>query len=145
MHDLKIALERITLREEEEAKEVLEYRLRSMGVSMILERIELPGLELDLYGVVYDLCLIGEATTKLDVRLVEELEDKAERLAEMYPERLRSKLIKTIYTIVATSEALKKAEEKGIWVLNWKGDLSKAPPLAVPPLNPPESVPCKNT
>jgi hypothetical protein len=30
---------------------------------------------------------------------------------------------------MATPEAIEEANRKGIWVLDWKGDLSKGPPL----------------
>ncbi|MGQ9544030.1 MAG: hypothetical protein ACUVTM_08155 [Candidatus Bathyarchaeia archaeon] len=87
----------------------------------------MPGLELNLYGATGDLCLVGESTVRLGVKLVEELDAKAELLARRHPEYLRRRLIKAIYTLAATSEAVEEANRRGIWVLDWRGDLSKAP------------------
>jgi hypothetical protein len=124
---VKVTLERVTISEEEEAREVLGHRLKALGIPMALKRLELPGLEIDLYGVSDGVCLIGEATVRAGIRLVEELDAKAGLLAERHPELLRPRVIKAIYTIMATPEAIEEANRKGIWVLDWKGDLSKGP------------------
>jgi len=122
-----VTLERVTMSEEEEAKEVLGHRLKALGIPMALRRLELPGLEIDLYGASDGVCLMGEATVRAGIRLVEELDAKASMLAERHPELLRPRVIKAIYTILATPEAIEEANRKGIWVLDWKGDLSKGP------------------
>ena len=129
VRDVKVTLERVTISEEEETKEVLGHRLKALGIPMALRRLELPGLEMDLYGASDGVCLIGEATVRAGIRLVEELDAKASMLAERHPELLRPRVIKAIYTIMATPEAIEEADRKGIWVLDWKGDLSKGPPL----------------
>jgi len=129
VRDVKVTLERVTISEEEEAKEVLGHRLKALGIPMALKRLELPGLEIDLYGASDGVCLIGEATVRAGIRLVEELDAKAGLLAERHPELLRPRVIKAIYTILATPEAIEEANRRGIWILDWKGDLSKGPPL----------------
>ena len=127
IRDLKVTMERMVLSEEEEAREVLGHRLRALGISMALRRLELPGLEIDLYGTSDGICLIGEATVRAGRGLVEELDAKAELLARRHPELLRPRLMKAIYTIIATPDAIEEAERRGVWILDWKGDLSKGP------------------
>ena len=122
-------LERITISEEEEAKEVIGYRLRNMGIKIDLDRLQLPDLELNIYGKIEELCVIGEVTTRLGSRIVRELDEKVKLLSLKYPSYLRPKIIKVIYTIIATPEAVKEARKRGIWVLTWRKDLTK-PPLA---------------
>ncbi|QOJ78786.1 hypothetical protein IG193_08570 [Infirmifilum lucidum] len=119
-------LERLTLSVEEEALEVVGYRLeKELGVRVELSRVFVDGEELDIYGASGDLCVLGEATVRLGVGLVEELERKVELVRAKRPELLRRKLIKVIYADYATPEALRLAEERGIWVLKWSGDLTQ--------------------
>ncbi|MEM2735778.1 MAG: hypothetical protein QXV45_05820, partial [Candidatus Bathyarchaeia archaeon] len=127
IRDLKVTMERMVLSEEEEAREVLGHRLKALGIHRALKRLELPGLEIDLYGTSDGICLIGEAAVRAGAGLVEELDAKAELLARRHPELLRPNLIKAIYTIIATPEAIEEANRRGVWVLDWKGDLSKGP------------------
>ncbi|MEM2530414.1 MAG: hypothetical protein QXL32_04755, partial [Candidatus Bathyarchaeia archaeon] len=127
IRDLKVTMERMVLSEEEEAREVLGHRLKALGIHRALKRLEPPGLEIDLYGTSDGICLIGEAAVRAGAGLVEELDAKAELLARRHPELLRPNLIKAIYTIIATPEAIEEANRRGVWVLDWKGDLSKGP------------------
>ena len=120
-------LEKLTLEVEEEAREVLRSRLREMGLEVKLGRLELPELELDIYGASSDVCVVGEATIRLGRRRVEELAEKIERLSATRPELLRPIVVAVIYAPTATREALEEAERRGIWVLRATGDLTKPP------------------
>ena len=122
-------LEKLTLDIEGEAREVLEYRLRKMGLDVKLGRIETPSLELDIYGVSGDFCIIGEATVRLGPERVRELARKVERLASTRPDLLRPKRIVVIYTALAIGNAVAEAEKLNIWVLKATGDLTKPPKL----------------
>lgn len=122
-------LEKLTLDIEDEAREVLEYRLRKMGLDVKLGRIETPSLELDIYGVSGDFCIIGEATVRLGPERVRELARKVERLASTRPDLLRPKRIVVIYTALAIGNAVAEAEKLNIWVLKATGDLTKPPKL----------------
>ncbi len=125
LRDVIVTLERLTLTEEEEAREVVGCRLEELGIKLALGRLELPELQVDIYGSDGDVCVIGEATVRLGSRIVEELEGKVGLLKSRYPEYIKPKLIKIIYTMIATKEALRRAEELRIWVLTWKEDLIK--------------------
>ena len=122
-------LEKLTLDIEEEAREVLEFRLREMGVDVRLERLELPELELDIYGVSGDVCVLGEATVRLGRARVEELARKVKRVSTKHPDLLRPKKVVVIYTSLATKDALREAERLKIWVVKATGDLTSPPEL----------------
>lgn len=120
-------LEKLTLDIEEEAREVIEYRLSKMGINLKLERIELPGLELNLYGAVEDICVIGDVSVRLGINGVKKLIKVFNKLVEEKPDLLRPRKILVLYTSLATEEALREAEKKEIWVLKATGDLTKPP------------------
>jgi hypothetical protein len=81
-------------------------------------------MEVNIYGATSDLCIIGEATVRLGIKLLQELEEKINHMKERRPNLLRPKIIKVIYTDYAIPSALEEAKAKGIWVLKWRGDLT---------------------
>ncbi|MEM3368723.1 MAG: hypothetical protein QXP88_01340 [Thermoproteota archaeon] len=123
--NMKKTLERITISEEEEASEVVSYRLeKEYDIKVKFQRIYVDDKEINLYAATEDTCIIGEVTTRLGTKLVNELEEKIQQIKKSKPELIKPKMIKLIYTIMATQEAIEKAKEYGIWVLNWKEDLT---------------------
>jgi len=127
MNRIERTLEKLTLDIEDEAKEVIEGRLSKMGFDIKLERLELPDLELNLYGTNGNLCVIGEATVRLGLKEVEKLVKAVDKLIKERPDLLRPKKILALYTSLATEVALKEAEKEGIWVLKATKDLTKPP------------------
>jgi hypothetical protein len=125
VRDVKTTMERITLSLEEEARSFIAYRLKqALGVEVELDRVFVDTLEVNVHGTVGDLCIIGEATVRLGPGLVEELLKKVELLKWRRPDLLRRRLLKAIYTDVATPQALQLAKERGVWVLRWDKDLT---------------------
>ena len=118
-------LEKLTLDVEDEAREVVEARLRKAGIEVKLGRLELPGLELDLYGVAGDVCVLGEAAVRVGVSKIEELLRKVERLEAEHPELLKPRRILVVYASLATEEAVKRAEEGGVWLLKATKDYTR--------------------
>jgi hypothetical protein len=110
-------LEKLTIDVEDEAKSFLKHRLRELGLSVELTSLILPDLELNIYGVSGDVCIIGEATVRAGVSILEDLIDKFEKLKKMYPDRLRRKIILVIYASLPTVELIEEAKKRGIWVL----------------------------
>jgi hypothetical protein len=125
VRDVKATMERITLSLEEEARGFIAYRLKqALGVEVKLDRLFIDTSEINVYGAVGDLCVVGEATVRLGRGLVEELLKRVELLRVKRPDLLRRRLLKAIYTDVAVPEALQLAKEKGVWVLRWDRDLT---------------------
>lgn len=111
-------VENTTISIEEEAKEVVNYRLREkLGIDIKLSDLVIKGTEIDIYGVSGEYCVIGEATIRAGKGIIEKLERKVRRLLKIIPELKSKKIIKVIYTLKITDEAIKLAEEKKIWVL----------------------------
>jgi len=117
-------LKKVTLDIEEEAREVLRSRLKEMGYEVDLDLLRLPMVEIDIYGVSRDLCVIGEATIRLGVRSLDRFIGKVEMLEKLYPDKLKPKKVILVYTCLATDEAVRKAREKGIWILKALGDIT---------------------
>jgi regulator of replication initiation timing len=125
VRDISVTLQRLTLSEEEEAAEVIAYRLRAkLGVDLLFSRKFVDSSEIDLYASQGDLWVVGEATTRLGVRLVDEVDEKVELIRRLRPSLVKPRLIKVAYTIVALDEAVEEAKRRGIWVLTWKDELS---------------------
>lgn len=118
-------LEKLTLDIEEEAREVVAYRLREAGIEVEIGRLELPGIELDLYGVSGDVCVLGEAAVRVGVGRIRSFLRKVQSLERMRPELLRPKRILVVYVSHATGEAIKEAEREGIWLLKATKDIVK--------------------
>ena len=112
---------------EEEAHEVIAYRLREKGISVELSTLVLPDLEVNVYGATNDICVVGETAVRLGRRKIRELEDKVEILREKYPKFLRPRTILVLYTMRATDEAIRRAKEEGIWLLTATKELVSLP------------------
>jgi len=122
---LKVLVERLTLSVEDEGRYVIEWRLeKELGVSISLSRFFINDVEVNIFGVSKDLLVIGEATVRLGTSLIDELERKVDLVISRRSDLIRPKLIKVIYCDVALPQALKLAEERGIWVLDIKSDLT---------------------
>jgi hypothetical protein len=71
---VKTTVERVTLSLEEEARGFIAWRLKeALGVEVALDKVFVDALEINVYGVTGDLCVVGEATVRLGLGLVEEL------------------------------------------------------------------------
>jgi hypothetical protein len=117
---VKTTVERVTLSLEEEARGFIAWKLKeALGVEVVLDRVFVDALEINVYGAVGDLCVVGEATVRLGLGLVEELLEEVEVLKRRKPELLRRRMLKVIYTDVAIPQALQLAKEKGVWALRW--------------------------
>jgi hypothetical protein len=114
---IRTTLDRFAISEEEEAWEVVGYRLRELGFDVKLDRLSIEDFEMNIYGVNGDVCVLGEVTLRLGHTLVDELEEKINFLRNKKPELLKPKMIKVIYTMTATPKAVEKAGEYGIWIV----------------------------
>lgn len=110
-------VERTSLTLEEEAREVLKYRLKDEGLELSLSNLILPDIEIDIYGTNEDICIIGEVKTRTTPKIVEEVDKDIEALRNKYPQYLRKKIIKVIYAMQVLPEAIKEAEKKKIWLV----------------------------
>jgi len=119
-------LEKLTLDIEEEARSIIKHRLRlELGLEIEISSLTLPDLELNIYGVKGDVCVVGEASVRASMRTLEELLKKLEIMKSKYPDLLRPKTIPVIYTSLAMPELVEEAKKRGVWVLKATGDYCK--------------------
>lgn len=116
-------LEKITLDIEDEARIIIKYRLKEMGYEIELGPLILPGVELNIYGVSDDLCVIGEASVRASINLINKIDRGIKKAERMRPDKLRGKVVRVIYTGLAMPDLIEKAEKEGIWILKATGDI----------------------
>jgi len=119
-------LEKLTLDIEEEARSILEHRIKKdLGLEMKIESLVLPELELNIYGVSDDTCIVGEASVRAGVSVLERLLKKIEKLRRKFPEKLRKRIIPVIYTSLPMPDLVERARVEKIWVLKATEDIVK--------------------
>jgi len=118
-------LEKLTLDVEEEARIVVEHRLREMGYELKVAPLILPVVEVDIYGATGDLCVVGEARVRASSRVIDELNEKVELLKRISPDKLRPRLLKVVYASQPLPDLVERAEREGVWVLKATGDVVK--------------------
>jgi len=118
-------LEKLTLDVEEEARIVIRHRLREMGYEVEVGPLVLPEVEINVYGATNDLCVVGEASVRASSSAVDEINEKVELLKRLYPDRLRPRLLRVVYTCLAMPDLIERAEREGVWVLKATGDIVK--------------------
>ena len=124
LREIRAYMERTSLTLEEEAWEVLSFKLRKMGIDVKLSRLMLPDLEINIYGVKGDLCVVGEASIRAGIGIVESMNEKVEKLKRKYPEYLRKRVLKVIYTMWATEDAVEEAKKRRIWLVRTLKELT---------------------
>jgi len=110
-------LEKLTIDVEDEARSFLKHRLRELGISVELTSLILPDLELNIYGASEEVCVIGEATVRAGVSILENLMGKFEKLKREHPDMLRRRIILVIYASLPTAELIEEAKKRGVWLL----------------------------
>jgi len=124
LREIRTYMERTSLTLEEEAWEVLSSKLRKMGIDVKLSRLTLPDLEINIYGTKDDLCVIGEASIRTGIGIIESTDEKIEKLKRKYPEYLRKRVLKVIYTMWTTEDAVEEAKKRRIWLVRTLEELT---------------------
>ena len=110
-------LEKLTLDIEEEARAIIEHRLKELGIKIKIRQLILPEVEINIYGTTKDICIIGEASVRASPKIINQLNKKITILKKKYPNKLKPKIIKVIYTSLALPNLKEKAEKENIWIL----------------------------
>ncbi|MEM1514649.1 MAG: hypothetical protein QXH24_01125 [Candidatus Bathyarchaeia archaeon] len=118
-------LEKITVDIEDEARIILKHRLREMGYEIDVGSLILPGLEINLYGASNDLCVIGEASVRASSNIIDEISQKIELLRNLYPDKLRPRIIRVVYTSLPLPDLIERAKKEDTWILKATGDIFK--------------------
>jgi len=119
-------LEKLTVDIEDEARSIVKHRIKEdLGLEMEIGSLILPDVELNIYGVLDDVCVIGEATVRGSPKTMKELLEKIELLKNKYPNKLRAKLIPIIYVCLPLPELIEEAKKKNVWLLKATKDYYK--------------------
>ncbi|GAB6945544.1 hypothetical protein [Vulcanisaeta sp. JCM 14467] len=130
INQMNRTLQKLTYSIEDEAIDVVSWKLRErLGVNVRLGRLVITEggrevLELNIYGVTDDLCVVGDATLDLRVNKVRELIKAIDELRSRYPQYLRPRVIKVLYCMRYVPEAIDEARKNGVWVLTWREELT---------------------
>jgi len=120
-------LENITISIEEEARIVVEGFLREKGLEISLGSIVLDKrYEFDIYGSHNGIVIVGEAETRASEKLIDRLVKRVERARKKWPEKFTGNVIMVLYCLKYIGDP-KKAEEKGVWLIESTRELVKRP------------------
>jgi chromosome segregation ATPase len=126
---IRVTADRLALSLEDEARSFIAHRLKQeLGIDVKLDRVFVDSKEIDIYGATGDICIVGEATTRLGTKRIERLLRRVELIKQRRPDLLRRKIIKAIYTHVAVPQAIETAINNKVWVLDWQRNLT---PIAI--------------
>ena len=110
-------LKKLTVDIEEEARSIIKYRLREMGIDVDIDVLKLPDFELNIYGVSDNICVVGEASLRAGASIIDELKRKLNTLKTKYPSYLREKIILVLYVTLPLPELVERAKREHIWLL----------------------------
>lgn len=120
-------IEDVSITLEEEARSMIELRLRQRGIQIELDALIRPYIELDIYGSNENLTVVGEAKTRLAPRHIREFEKKLDIIKRNEPELLKGRIIKAIYAMWAHPEAIEECKARGIWLNTPSKELTSLP------------------
>ena len=109
-------IEEVSITLEEEARSMIELRLRQRGIQIKLDALIRPYIELDIYGSDKNLTVIGETKTRLASRHVREFERKLDMIKKNEPELLKGRIVKAIYAMWAHPDVIEECKARKIWL-----------------------------
>lgn len=119
-------LEKLTVDIEDEARSIIRYRVRQeLGIDIELGSLTLPDIELNIYGASDNICIVGEATVRAGVKIIEGLLRKIEDLRIRYPDKVKGEVIPVIYASLPLPELVEEARRRDVWLLKATQDFYK--------------------
>ena len=115
-------LEKMTVDIEEEARSFVKHKLGERGIRIDVDALKLPEDEINIYGANEDVCVVGEATVRAGMKIIDEILDKYKLLKEKYPGYLRDKVILVLYVLIPLPEVIEAARRRNIWMFKGTKD-----------------------
>ncbi len=84
---------------------------------MSIGNLVLRDVEIDIYATDTNVCLIGEAKTRVNKKVIDKVDKDIERLCRKYPKYLRDKVVKVVYGMQVLPDAVEEAKKRGIWLV----------------------------
>lgn len=116
-------LEKLTLDIEEDARLVIKEFLRSYGIEIELSGLLFRDREINVYGSVNDICVIGEASVRAGIAMADRLERNIEYLKTNRPDLIKPKIIKVLYVSMPLLELVDECKKREILLLKSTGPI----------------------
>ncbi|AET32240.1 hypothetical protein [Pyrobaculum ferrireducens] len=109
---------------EETARSWVPHLLKSRGVECKAERLVLPGAyEFDIYCKSERYTVMGEAKVRAGAVVVERAAQRAASLAAGWPDLVSGRVVPVVYTLAANPDAVEKARQLKVWLVEWSREL----------------------
>jgi len=120
-------LEHLSISIEEEAQEVVSQLLMKRGIQINLSSIKInERYELDIYGSIENITIVGEAKVRASNKTVERLLKRIENVKNVRPDLFRGRIIPVLYCARFLGDP-SKAEERGVWLIVSGKEVTKLP------------------
>jgi len=120
-------LEHLSISIEEEAQEVVSRLLMQRGIQISLSSIKInERYELDIYGSVENITIVGEAKVRASDKTIERLLKRIENVKNVRPDLFRERVIPVLYCARFLGDP-SKAEERGVWLIVSGKEVTKLP------------------
>ena len=124
----KEQVEDIALSLEEVARDYVVWFLKQRGVLCRASRLRLDGeYEFDVYCAAGGVTVVGEVRLRASAGAVERLVARVEEAVRRWPEKFQGRVVKVFYCMDASPEAVEKARELGVWLIEASRELTPLP------------------
>jgi len=121
----KEQVEDIALSLEEVARDYVVWFLKQRGVLCKASRLRLDGeYEFDVYCAAGGVTVVGEVKLRASAGAVERLVARVEEAVRRWPEKFQGRVVKVFYCMDASPEAVEKARELGVWLIEASRELT---------------------
>jgi len=121
----KEQVEDIALSLEEVARDYVVWFLKQRGVLCRASRLRLDGdYEFGVYCAVGGVTVVGEVKLRASAGAVEMLVARVEEAVGRWPDMFQGRVVKVFYCMDASPEAVEKARELGVWLIEASRELT---------------------
>jgi hypothetical protein len=120
----KEQIESITISVEDGGCEMVQYLLEQRGHKCAAERLRVDSdYEFDIYCNAGVLTAVGEVKVRAGRRDVEKTFERAQELLRRWLDKLSSRLVPVLCTLVAETPAVQRAKELKVWLIESKREV----------------------
>jgi len=121
----KEQVEDIALSLEEVARDYVVWFLKQRGILCKASRLRLDGdYEFDVYCAAGGVTVVGEVKLRASAGAVERLVARVEEAVRRWPDKFQGRVVKVFYCMDASPEAVEKARELGVWLIEASRELT---------------------
>jgi len=115
---MRTTLDRLSVSLEEEANDVVQHLLKQKGSYIATEPVRFDKkYEFDIYGTDGRVTVVGEAKVRVGPRTVQRVAKRIDEARRLWPHRFPGEVVKVVYCMRATPEAVAAAESAGVWLI----------------------------